>query len=76
MGFGGRDEGEQHRNKMMKSEAHIRTATALRLYLNVEHEPEKQYLSTSLHEAALGAIRNMAFGTGPGAEVRSAQEVC
>jgi hypothetical protein len=69
MGFGGRDEGERHRNKMMKAEAHIRAATALRLYLTVEHELEKQYLSTSLHEAALGAIRNLAFGTGPGAEV-------
>jgi hypothetical protein len=72
LSFGGRDEGEQHRNKMIKADAHVRTATALRLYLSVEHEPEKQFLSTSLHEAAMGVVRNLAFGSGPGSEVGGA----
>mmetsp|Transcript_25621 Transcript_25621/g.30352 ORF Transcript_25621/g.30352 Transcript_25621/m.30352 type:complete len:2015 (+) Transcript_25621:83-6127(+) len=73
LSFGGREEGDRRRTRLIKYEAHTRAATALRVFLAVESEPARMIQSTALHVAAVGLLRNLSFGGGKDSEARRAQ---
>jgi hypothetical protein len=66
LSFGGRGEGEIRRAHLIEVKAHTQVSTALRHFMTIEHEPERQIHSTALYDAAFGLIRNMSFGGGGG----------
>merc|ERR1711965_1276781 len=70
LSFGGREEGDTRRNRLMQSRAHVAVCTALRLFLEINSDPVRQVKQVVLHEAALGFVRNLSFGAGESVELR------